>query len=112
MAGCNHLIGGAVAVLGNVEQHRVGGGGIVLGLGDVVVFTAPEEDDTISVLLNTDGFVKVAKKRAFLAAALFHIVGEGDDRVLSSLASSLWLRLMMPTSCSQLPSAPPRICCL
>ena len=46
-AGGNDLVGGSVAVLGNVELDGVAGG----GLGDVVVLPVPEEDDAVGVLL-------------------------------------------------------------
>ena len=51
VAGSYYLVGSPVAVLGDVEEDGIGGGGAVLVFGEVVVFAAPEKDDAVGILL-------------------------------------------------------------
>ena len=91
-ASSNHLIGGPVAVFGNVEQDGISGSSAVLVLGDVVVFAAPEEDNAVGVLLQAAGLAQVREQRALLSSPFLYIaaeLAEGDDGGIELLGQLL-----------------------
>ena len=65
---CNDFGFSAVAVLSDIKQHRIRGGGTVFILCDVVVFAAPEENDAVSFLLQAAGLAQVGEQRALLSS--------------------------------------------
>ena len=88
-AACNDFISGPVTVFSDVEQDRIGGSGIVLVLGDVVVFAAPEEDDAVGILLDTAGLAQIGEYGTLLSSPFLHIAGElaeGNDRGVEFLS--------------------------